>query len=415
MFKKSDGFSFCNPLAPVQNNNPNHNLTDDQKEGKGMILQGHSICRLMGFAGTGKSFLINDVVKEMSGRVLKTATTHKAVGVINGHSTIHSYLSLSLKTKKDKRVLEKKRFQMNIAPGDVVIIDEASTVSTELLSYVMDAVNKYGIKIIFVGDFGQIPPVGEDMSPVKEISCPSFELNKIVRQARDSNIISLATAIRNGQIKKVGFNEFKNNKDVFVGGINEMKKFFDENGHGYDYPTIISYRNKVVDNANKWARNRVRNNPTDTYLVGEKAYVRSTAECQLHKLEDVIEITSISKPFKCKSKNIPFNMNVIKVGIKSYKGEEELTVPATDIDANVYIKNKNALASKAKNKKIPWHNFWKFVESISELKLTWGMTAHRSQGSTFKNVIVNCDDITEQRLLYTACTRASEKLFILRK
>lgn len=389
-------------------------LTDDQVTAKGMMMQGHKIFILKGYAGTGKTYLLQDFIREVNGRAIVTAPTHKALGVAKGDCTIHSYLSLKLKEYQDKQVLQPSGFSEYMGYGDLVIIDEASMISRELLHYIMKAQDENNLKIIFIGDPAQIPPVGETISPVWELNAPTFTLTEIVRQAKGSNIISLATAIRDGSAYTNGVNRFVNNKDVLSGGMKEMSKFFHSHITEDDFPQIISYRNKIVNSSNVWARRIIKNNPTEAFLPGENVYVRTTGVDQIHKLEDIVRIQDISDPFKCPNPNISFPMSVIRLYVSSEKGEEDMVIPAADIDIHLLKKNKNDLAERAKAKKMPWGKFWKFSNSISELKHIYSMTCHRSQGSTFRNVIVNCSDIQSERLMYTAVTRASKKLFLLR-
>lgn len=391
-------------------------LTRDQAKAMELMSMLYDTFILKGYAGTGKTYLLNKFLARMTGgrsRVIITAPTHKAVAVANGDGTIHSYLSLSIKYKQDKQILQQRPFQDNIMFGDILVVDEASMVSKELLEYILDAQEMYELKVIFIGDPAQIPPVGEKESPVWEIDAPSFTLTEIVRQARDSNIISLATAVREGTAYTKGVSRFVNDKDVFMGRMPEMKKFFIKMLNEDEFPYVISYRNFVVDSANKWGRDIVKNKPEDRFLVGEEVYVRSVNDDQIHKLEDIVEIVDISQPFKfAAAKDQP--MMVMNITIRSAKGEEDLIVPFSNADAKAFENNKKALAGKARNKQIPWGKFWKFANSVSELKHIYALTCHRSQGSTFRNVIVNCNDIGDQRLLYTAVTRASKRLFLFR-
>ena len=75
------------------------------------------------------------------------------------------------------------------------------------------------------------------------------------------------------------------------------------------------------------------------------------------------------------------------------------------------------LRKKAKENKISWREYYGFTGLFAKFKYNHAITVHKSQGSTYENVIVNLRDIfkntnTEERtrLLYTAITRASKLL-----
>lgn len=392
-------------------------LTSDQGEAFGMMSQGHNIFTLTGWAGTGKTHLIKYFLRE-SGitNVSVTGPTHKSVGVANGDCTIHSLLSLKLKYVEDKQILQQIGFADHISYGQTVIIDESSMISKELLHYIKEAQEMYRLKIIFCGDIGQLPPVGEKVSPVWKLNNPTFALTEIVRQARDSGIISLATAIRDESAFDTGVNKYVNNVDVFSGNFKEMSKFYQQCTEESSFPHIISHRNKIVNSANMWARDMVMDKPSEAYLPGEEVYVRSVSEDQIHKLEDIVEVVSVSSPYKYTKENVSFSMSVLDVEIKSHKGEEIFTISASPEDVIAYGRNKSDIANRARKRMTSWGKFWKFANSISEIKHIYALTAHRAQGSTFDNVIVNCNDIGKnKRLLYTATTRAAKKVFLYRE
>lgn len=407
-------------------NTHDYTLTQGQEEALALMKQLNDIFVLESPAGCGKSVLINRFVDEManSGKhIVLCAPTHKSLSIIDGDSTIHSYLNLKLKWKKDKQVLEKAGFADNVRYGDVLVIDEVSMLNEEIVGYILQEQENNGLKIIFVGSIDQIQPVNEKISPVWKVPAPLYTLKEIVRQAKGSGIISLAESVRTG-ITHPGddISKFVNNEDVFAGNISDMKKFFCNclNEGEDSIPTIISYRNKIVNSANVWARNIVKNNPKDLFLVGEKVYIRSTSSDQEHNLEDIVKILDISKKVKYNSlcdenelKKVKHDFYVFEIRVASYKGLDDLVIPASEKDEGIIKTNKNSLAKLAREKKINWKDFWDFSESISEVKHTYAMTAHRSQGSTYKNVIINYKDIQDKNILYTAITRAAEKLFLL--
>jgi len=148
-----------------------------------------------GYAGTGKTTVIKTLIATLRNdfNVAVCAFTGKACNVLMRKgipaSTMHS-LMYDVVEQDDGSV---EFFPKPFIAGelDLIIVDEASMVSTQLYNDLM----KYDKPVIFVGDPGQLEPVGDNPNLMKQ---PDFVLTKIHRQAEKSPILSLATAIRNG-------------------------------------------------------------------------------------------------------------------------------------------------------------------------------------------------------------------------
>jgi len=267
----------------------------------------------------------------------------------------------------------------------------------------VDVDNLFLLKDSTVVSNCQIPPVNESISPIWKRKYPSFTLTEIVRQAKDNPIIQMSYDIRQGKMNT--FQSYINPPKIMMGSLQEMKKFYLEH---YDSTTILSYRNSIVDKANFWARNLIKNNPKDKFLIGEKVYIRSVSKDQIHKLEDIATIVDVSEPVTYP----PYDFNIQRIIIESEKGTEIMLIPYDEKDIAKINKNKKKLVDMAKKNEIKWEEYYNFVESFGDLKLIMAMTVHRSQGSTFQNVIVNIDDIKDRNMLYTAITRVSDKVFL---
>ncbi len=387
-------------------------LTEDQQTAKDQILALPDTYILKGYAGTGKTYLLEEVknsLEENFHSVVIIAPTHKALSVAQGDYTVHSYLGLKLaRGKFGKYVNVQVDKNIKASSGDICIIDEASMISSELLNFLLDAQASADLKLIFVGDPAQLPPVGEDTSPVWQLDAPGFTLTKIMRQAEGSGIIALASLIRDNKLKKNSIQDISNNfPDVHTGSMKEMQEFYFQHTNSQ----LISHRNAVVDKMNAWARQVHLPNTTQPYEVGEEVYIRSYKNKQKHRIEDYVTITAIAPQELHYLSPIP--MQIYQLTVESDKGEEQLIIPASPVDENVFNSAKKQLASQAKRTKSLWGAFWTFSESCTLLKHKYAMTSHRSQGSTFSSVVVNYPDITSNNMLYTAVTRAADQLFII--
>jgi len=164
---------------------------------------------LTGSAGTGKTTVMKEVlnvIKQKYG-VCVSAPTHKAKEVISRATGLNSETVQRLLGLKPD--LEVENFNINkivfdykskplIQKFSLVIIDEASMLNSDLLTYLKDQARRYKVKILFVGDALQLPPVGEDVSPalLKENLNGMSELLTPVRQATDNPLSLLLLALR---------------------------------------------------------------------------------------------------------------------------------------------------------------------------------------------------------------------------
>lgn len=190
---------------------------------------------LKGYAGTGKTFMINQLVgmiKEKKRTFRLMAPTGRAAKVVAAktkedaytiHKSIYSFVDMQSKKKKNnlKYIFSIKD---NEDPVDTVyIVDEASMVADsgseseqysfgsgrllkDLIRYI-NPVNdqSFSRKVLFVGDLAQLPPVGSSSSPALnssyiqeefDLNTSEYELTEVVRQKKAGGILVNATTIR---------------------------------------------------------------------------------------------------------------------------------------------------------------------------------------------------------------------------
>lgn len=185
------------PLPPVV---PTITLTDEQLSAVAQIKDwfnsgGNQEFKLGGYAGTGKTTIIKVILKELKELEVDSAVmafTGKACSVLVRKgvpaSTIHSNC---YDCCIENGVYIFTRRSRILGNPDLVIVDEASMISTTLYN----DLKAFGVKLLFVGDPGQLEPVGDNPNLMAK---PDFVLTKIHRQASLSPIIQLATDIRGG-------------------------------------------------------------------------------------------------------------------------------------------------------------------------------------------------------------------------
>lgn len=159
-----------------------------------------------GYAGTGKTYLISQLKKNLNKKIALVSFTGKASSVLKQKifeaginpantyiGTIHSLIykpitKYSVELKMFVVVDWELKYPEEI-DYDLIIVDEASMVSREL----WEDLRFYKIPIIAFGDHGQLPPVGSEFSLMKN---PDLFLTEIHRQALESPILKLSKFVR---------------------------------------------------------------------------------------------------------------------------------------------------------------------------------------------------------------------------
>jgi exodeoxyribonuclease-5 len=180
-------------------------LTDEQNSAQDRIVDwvlnqpDKQEFELGGYAGTGKTTLMKFLRARLTEEDVSTqvaAFTGKACNVLQRKgihaSTLHSIMYVPHTDPKTHEMTFELRPPETLE-CDLMIVDEASMVSTELYK----DLKTFGVKILWVGDPGQLEPVGDNPHLMVK---PDFTLSTIHRQALESPIITLATDIRTGGI-----------------------------------------------------------------------------------------------------------------------------------------------------------------------------------------------------------------------
>lgn len=436
---------------------------------------------LMGYAGTGKTTLMG-IVRDIYcfDKVLQfAATTHKAAGVLKEKtgehvSTVNSLFGIIIEQDFDVEnfdVTYKKRRNddTHLVKHSVVIIDEASMLSIENFNDVMEKIEEFSCKVIFVGDPAQLAPVKED-----DISIVfRQDLGEIVRLTKvertgDNGILKEATSIRMGNglscedsdgIRFIDCHDGDSVSEIFdryIPGLKDNPNFF----------RVLSYTNRNVEGINYAIRKRLgydgldpqEGEPLMSYsnwgydyskkytgtpykFINSESY--QVIEIVNEETSDVSEFVEVEHSG---SDYIP--MTVKKLKIKDSLGLKTV-VPYIDVKNNQ--ENLRAAKLLSYQKKLLWSR-WKtapmkekpnYLIRIGEIDnmlfvndnirdnngfllqgkvIDYGYshTIHKSQGSTFNHVLVNDIDIgicpdknVRRQLRYVAVTRASESVDII--
>ena len=427
----------------------------------------NSLYVLKGFAGTGKTTIIGTIVtnlwKAKKSAVLM-APTGRAAKVIANYSgkeafTIHKkiYTARYSNSGKVSFVLAPNKHKKTI-----FIVDEASMISDipsqsslfgsgslldDLMQYVYSG---HQCKLLLIGDTAQLPPVKLDLSPAlnentlelsynKEVT--RMELDEVVRQEQDSGILFNATLLREA-IAGSYFDAFQFNlkgfKDIvrLVDGYEIMDAINDAYSTlGNEETAIIVRSNKRANMYNQQIRSRILFNEHELtagdYLMIVKNnyfWLKPTSEAGFIANGDIIEVLEV---FSIKEL-YGFRFAEVKVRMVDYPKmrpfETVLMLDTINLETpSLPYEEANKLYQEVlKDYEGETSSYKKFLKvknnkflNALQVKFSYAITCHKSQGGQWNTVFVEQPYLPEGinrdylRWLYTAVTRAKEKLYLI--
>ena len=394
-------------------------LNEKQKNGLTLALQRYKnkekYTVIAGYAGAGKSTLVRFIIEELKTYGVKETDvcfacfTGKAAQVLlkKGNKnviTLHKLLYKSIPKESGGFV----RIPNPSIPYKIVVVDEVSMAPKTL----MDLLFKHDVYVICLGDPFQLPPV-DKKEDNHLLDTPHIFLDEIMRQAQESEIIQLSMAIRENR-------------------------------------PIEAFQGKEVQILNKEELNTGMLTWADQILVATNA-TRISINTQMRKLlnfgeqpQDGDKIICLRNYWDCFSDNeeplVNGTIGILKDSfltkrylpsiVKSMDGLSHIDLIMGDFisDSGMYFHS-----LEMDKKMIDTGEFsldWKTVyqlnrnpktRDIPPLEFTYGyaITCHKAQGSEWDKVLVieekfPFDKIEHARWLYTAVTRSSEKLVLVR-
>lgn len=269
-------------------------LNDDQLNAYNLLYEflktkKDKVFVLTGSAGTGKTTLITEIMKHnniFKKKIVLSATTNKAVSVIqkmfqsspkNVHfSTIHKLMQIKRKINMDGS--ESYIINIDESPNqkkksiyfyDIIVIDEASMISKDLVSEIISVSSKIKGQIIFVGDTLQLPPINEEISEVFNLDIKRFNLTKIERSK--NNIVKYSNQLREHILHKtkIKYKSFLDNDVSIIKNQNDWIDKYIEIFKQDQNSILLAYTNAQCNAINKKVRNYLFNYPKEKYIEGE--------------------------------------------------------------------------------------------------------------------------------------------------
>lgn len=452
-------------------------LTEDQQIAKVKLLDflrpstRENIFVLQGFAGTGKTTLVNDVIEESyrkGKKICVTAFTNKATGVIRDKTSFATattlFKLLGLKADETSEILTftNELKETNIRHFDIIILDEVSMVNDEHLKLLINEVNKsWKCKLIVMGDKCQLMSVGQNTDSFAFDHPNGYELTKIVRQGNNSNIPQQSFYIRNiikeiNEGKKIPIKvklPYDRQYDNDVLYLKDSKLLIDrilgdftssEYKKNTDFVKVIAYRNATIEKTNDIIRYQLFKNIEESIepiMEGENLITNSPsfdidelkdgATSNTYDTSDEIEVEYIEdRKIYDQTQygiKITFPYCVVKTFRKFDKKEARLNLVYPNFK-DYFDKTMKQWAkeiSKQWNKKeIFKYGYYPFLKMFLTPSYNYAITSHRSQGSSYSRVYLIEDDVEQVKLAlpknlwqskYVAFTRASKELIILNR
>lgn len=411
-------------------------LNDEQEAALGSILSwlddpSESFMVLEGPAGTGKTFLVQELRKRMKGRTVYTAPTNKATRELRKSvttpdykaecRTIYSLLGLKLEANGEVKELSAPEDPVDLSDFRLVVVDEGSMINENLRQWIKQAAEQYHVKFLFMGDRYQLPPVGEKRSPIWLIK-NRVVLTKIERY--HNQILKLATGLRGAidmAFPKVDFrNDNADGEGVWVFDERKFREQILDRADEFAKPDkskVIAWRNVTVDSFNAIIRSRLFRNEIEPWLPTDRVIFTSPArnldDAPMASTDDEgtverVEVDShpIYSEFRC------FRLTIVM----DYGPPAVAWVIHPDSQL-AFARRSEELAQDARVNRRLWGKFWEFKEAFHSLRHAYAITAHRAQGSTYENAFVNWRDILLNRerheayqCLYVAATRPKKQL-----
>ena len=421
---------------------------------------------LLGYAGTGKTSITAALVKayqELQQKIVLLAPTGRAAKVISRYAhtpayTIHKYIYRQKQLGEEVFTLND-----NLHKNTLFVVDEASMISGQRdnmtfgSGIVLDDLVKYvysgeGCSLLLLGDDAQLPPVGSSVSPALqedymqkyglEVSCSV--LTEVARQALDSGILANASRVRPVALGEVSlphstWDILKEAADCeYITGsevAENMERSYNE--VGAEEVMLLTRTNKRTNIYNQGIRARIlwREEEIET---GDRLMVSKNNYFWTEKYEgltflangDILEISRL--------RNIReiYGFRFADAQLRSVDYDWEIdavvwldTLYSDSPEVNHGL-HRTLFERIAEDYPELAHSRKKLVETIYQspyynalqMRFAYAVTGHKSQGGQWKHVYVDaykggelCE--TEEgyyRWLYTAITRASEKIYFIK-
>lgn len=428
--------------------------------------EGPQLLVVKGYAGTGKTSVLAAYVKALNHFKVSTvlmAPTGRAAKVFSRKAerdafTIHKQI-YRRKSKTDMNA--GMSLQPNLFKNAVFIVDEASMLADysltgdglvngrnlldDVLEYVYSGLN---CRLIFLGDAGQLPPVGSDYSPALDVAylrnhypglcIEEFVLEEVLRQSLDSEILRNATILRHTEWVDYPRFDLRNQGDLHrISGL-ELQEYLESSysAVGQDETIVITRSNKQANGYNQQIRGRilwyeeqlcsgdllmvVRNNyfwMGDDTRMGFIANGEQLRLVRITKTEHVYGFEFVHARVRFTDYEEIGEVEVIL--LTEVLLSESPSLSRERMKALFYAIEEDYMQERNKKKRYEAILNDRYFNAL-QVKYANAVTCHKSQGGQWKHVYIDQGYLNEDMLdnsyyrwLYTALTRATEQAYLV--
>lgn len=422
---------------------------------------------LKGYAGTGKTSLVSaliQVLPQLRVNSVLLSPTGRAAKVLSGYSrhtalTIHKKIYMTAADATGKihtvRAINKHAYTLFVVDEASMIGLEASSTHKSLLEDLIDYVYEGNhCRLMLIGDTAQLPPVGQSESPALDeqylsaafgLNVYSQQLTEVVRQQQMSGILMNATALRaqitdlvSGEEAVLPLFDVSETDDVVrLQGEDLMETLYREySNFSLEQVAVICRSNKRANLFNQGIRNSVlfreeEVNAGDFLMVVKNNYYWLDSDSSIGFIAngDIVEVLSVRNVqdlygFRFADATLRFvdypdeEPRDCKLLLSTlYSESPSLTSEESNRLFNNIMEDYADLPHKADRlrelRQNPYYN-------ALQVKFSYALTCHKTQGGQWNTVIIdqgflgdNPLDCDYLRWLYTAFTRATEKVYLL--
>ena len=382
---------------------------------------------LTGQAGTGKTTLVNELKKKFRNPV--SLGTTGVAAVLVGGETVHSFFKLGISnTMEELTAWDKNRMTQTkkdyyallgwtsflLRECDVIIIDEVSMMSSQLMEMILFRLESLGfshIPILFVGDLLQLPPVKNETNTI--IDHPRWKewtivyLTKIWRTS-DNTFIEILNKIRRGEPDKQVNEFFYNNPKEQIKPRGDTIKNF----------TILTSINAKVNEINK---SFLDANPQKLYKFDAEINITGQYATQKQVDEWLDFHAKVKKHLHLKvGSKVMTIMNVKPIDTDEdyVNGDTGVIMEINETDNVIWMKRdrdgkeipiQKKEFAKSKYTKVNGELILEPEWTINQypIILAYAITIHKSQGLSLPKVMIDARQIFAPSQFYVAVSRGT--------